>query len=165
MSSNLRKFATAATFALFAGAATTATAQSHDGFYAGALIQNDFSVPYLDGALGVFAGYNYGVSSGFVLGAEVEAQYDWATNVVPAGSAFTGLANVRAGYALGNDFLLYGKVGAGVMTGAGFIYNYGIGGDLSVSDKYLLRGEIMRVSGTGMARSRTDFKFGVGYEF
>lgn len=168
MGSTMKNIAAAATLALGSFGAGTVQAQSaFDGFYLGAFIQNDFSVTYLDGAVGAWAGYNYAVGNGFVLGAEAEVQYDWTTTVVtPTGSAFTGLANVRAGYAPTDNFMFYGKGGAGFMSsGVGFIYDFGAGAEYAISDRYLVRGEVVRVMGAGMARSRTDFKLGLGYSF
>lgn len=149
---------------------TSARAQSaFDGFYLGAFIQNDFQrpAPALDGAVGVWAGYNFPISNGLFIGAEVEGQYDWITSVVtPTGSAVSGFLNARAGQMLASDFLLYAKAGAGFMsTGVGFVYNFGVGGEYALSDKYMIRGEVMRVTGVSMNRSRTDFKLGVGYSF
>lgn len=149
---------------------SSAQAQSaFDGFYVGAFIQNDFqrAAGALDGGIGVWAGYNYSVGSGFVVGAEVEGQYDWITSVVtPTASAFSGFLNARAGYTVASDFLLYAKGGAGFMSsGVGFVYDFGAGGEFALSDQYLIRGEIVRVTGAGMNRPRTDFKLGVGYSF
>lgn len=168
MGSTLKTYAVAAAFALTgAVTGTDAAAQSFDGFYLGAFVQNDFSTPAIDGAVGVWAGYNYGVGNGFVLGAEAELQYDWATTVVaPAGSAFSGLLNARAGYAPSSDFMFYAKGGVGFMSsGVGFIYDFGAGAEYAIADRYLVRGEVVRVMGAGMTRSRTDFKLGVGYSF
>jgi opacity protein-like surface antigen len=169
MGSTLNKVAKAAALSLATVAFTsTASAQSLEGFYAGAFIQNDFGKAPgtgLDGALGVWAGYNYGVGNGFIVGAEAEVQYDWATSVVPAGSAFTGLLNARAGYAFSDSFMLYGKGGAGFMSGAGLVYDFGVGGEAAFAGNYMVRGEVVRVMGAGMTRNRTDFKVGVGYKF
>ncbi|MAM61215.1 hypothetical protein [Maritimibacter sp. UBA3975] len=111
MGSTIWNVSTAAALAVTAVAfATPAAAQGFEGFYAGAFIQNDFAKPAgtgLDGAVGVWAGYNYGVGNGFILGAEAEVQYDWATSVVtPTGMAVTGLLNARAGYAMSDNFML-----------------------------------------------------------
>lgn len=169
MGSTLKKLAIA-TFVtssgLFSGAAATAQS-AFEGFYLGAFVQNDFSTPAIDGAVGAWAGYNYGVGNGFVIGAEAEVQYDWVTTVVtPTGPAFTGMLNARAGYLASSDFMLFAKGGAGFMSsGVGLVYDYGIGGEYAIADRYLVRGEVVRVSGAGMNRSRTDFKLGVGYSF
>lgn len=167
MGSTIKKFAMAASVAVASLAGGAAQAQSaFDGFYLGAFIQNDFAkAAGLDGAVGAWAGYNYGFGNGFILGAEAEVQYDWATSQVPAGSAFTGLVNARAGYATASDFMIYAKGGAGFMSGAGFIYDFGAGAEYALGGKYLVRGEVVRVMGAGLARSRTDFKLGVGYSF
>lgn len=171
MGSTLKKVAAASALALASFGTGAANAQSSfDGFYLGAFIQNDFGKAPgtgLDGAVGIWAGYNYSMSNGFVLGAEADLQYDWATSVVtPTGSAFSGLLNARAGYAPTQDFMFYGKGGAGFMSsGVGFIYDFGAGAEYKLGQKTSIRGEVMRVMGAGMARSRTDFKLGVGYSF
>ncbi|MEC7760307.1 MAG: outer membrane beta-barrel protein [Pseudomonadota bacterium] len=169
MGSTLKKTAIAAlvaTSGLCAGSAVSAQS-AFDGFYFGGFIQNDFSTPAIDGAVGAWAGYNYDLRNGFVIGAEAEVQYDWVTTVVtPTGSAFTGMLNARAGYLASPDFMLFAKGGAGFMTsGVGFVYDYGAGAEFAISDRYLVRGEVVRVSGMGMNRSRTDIKLGLGYSF
>ncbi|WP_292021087.1 hypothetical protein [Maritimibacter sp. UBA3975] len=49
--------------------------------------------------------------------------------------------------------------------GAGFVYDFGVGGEAIFGGNYMVRGEVLRVMGAGMNRNRTDFKVGVGYKF
>lgn len=169
MGSTIKKIAAASAVALASFGGTAANAQSaFDGFYLGAFIQNDFAKTFggagFNGAVGAFGGYNYSVGNGLVVGAEAEVQYDWATSAVPAGSAFTGIANARVGYTPMSNALIYAKGGAGFMTGAGAIYNFGAGAEYSFG-KYFVRAEGMQVITTNGAPNRTDLKLGIGVSF
>ncbi|MEC7763809.1 MAG: hypothetical protein VX874_18035 [Pseudomonadota bacterium] len=170
MGSTIKNVAAAAAVAVASVGGTAAHAQSaFDGFYLGAFLQNDFAGTFrngaIDGAVGLFAGYNYMVSNGFVVGAEAEVQYDWATLAVPAGTAFTGIANARVGYTPTSNIMVYAKGGAGFMSnGGGAVYNYGLGAEYAMGS-YFVRAEGMRVNLTNGAPNRTDLKLGIGVSF
>ncbi|MCJ9672005.1 MULTISPECIES: outer membrane protein [unclassified Neorhizobium] len=69
---------------------------------------------FLGGRIGAFAGRNWTVSSGYVVGVEADVNYDWNKRPLygaRVGTGFSGSARVRAGYAFG-DVLLYAAGGS-----------------------------------------------------
>lgn len=124
-------------------------------------LDGEFSIPgasttedFDGGVIGAFVGYNWQMSSGFVVGIEGDVDYNFNEETfagVDVGTDWAGSVRGRVGYAF-DRVMIYGAGGwtftNGYVDGGGFDDNetfhgwtVGAGVDFAVTDNVFLRGE------------------------
>lgn len=114
------------------------------GFYGGIYLGSAYN-PGGQPMAGLKGGYNWQMGS-FVLGAE--ADYFATTNAPAQNEAFI---NLRGGFVLGEDFLVFATLGRGRWSGGANLNSVGFGGEFMVTDSISIRADYERHNVVGVS--------------
>jgi len=115
-----------------------------EGLYVGGTGGGAVSGGSLYGTLGVVVGANFAVTDGIIAGVEFQGNTYWDG----AYAGYDALALGRLGGFLAENAMVYGTLGAGVLSGSA-VYAFGAGVEMAMTDSLSVRGELQGLGGFG----------------
>ncbi len=127
-----------------------------EGLYIGATGGGGFTGT-MYGTVGVVVGANFAITDGIIAGVEFQGDTYWNG----AGfAAYDALALGRIGGFVADNAMLYGDLGAGVLSGTP-VYAFGGGVEMAMTDQLSVRGDLQGVGAFGGAPSAAKATVGL----